>query len=76
MIVRILPPLNRYVPYESELQLAIPDPSVVGDNASSELVDLARAGDRDGFDALASCLMPADTIAECWNGVRRRLRLS
>lgn len=45
------------------------------DNAAEELVGLARAGDRVGFDALAACLMPAAQIAECWAGARRRLKL-
>jgi len=43
------------------------------DNASAELVDLARAGDESGFRALASCLMPAGEVEECWHGVRARL---
>lgn len=43
------------------------------DNASAELVDLARAGDRDAFAALAGCLMPAGEVDECWAGCRRRL---
>ena len=46
------------------------------DNASGELVDRARAGDEGGFRALASCLMPADEIEECWRGARARLGLS
>ncbi len=46
-----------------------------GDNAAEELVALARGGDRAGFDALASCLMPVDQVAECWAGARRRLGL-
>jgi len=45
------------------------------DNASGELVDCARAGDEEGFRALASCLMPADEIEECWRGARARLGL-
>jgi len=44
-----------------------------GDNASAELVGLARAGDREGFRALAGCLMPAAQVEECWRGVRARL---
>lgn len=47
----------------------------VGDNASAELVDLARAGDREGFRALASCLMPVKKVDECWSGTRKRLKL-
>jgi len=49
---------------------------VVADNATEELVTLARSGDRAGFDALASCLMPTEQIAECWTGVRVRLGMS
>lgn len=45
------------------------------DNGSAELVELARAGDRAGFEALASCLMPPDDIEACWSGCRRRLGL-
>ena len=44
-----------------------------GDNASAELVGLARAGDREGFRALAGCLMPAAQVEECWRGTRARL---
>ena len=43
------------------------------DNASGELVGLARACDYGGFRALASCLMPIDEIEECWRGARARL---
>jgi len=50
--------------------------SFVADNATEELVTLARSGDRAGFDALASCLMPTEQIAECWTGVRVRLGMS
>lgn len=49
------------------------DENAVGDNAVGELVDLARAGDRRGFDALASCLMPAGDVDACWAGTRKRL---
>ena len=45
------------------------------DNASAELIDLARIDDRDGFNALAACLMPPIRVAECWNGTRARLGL-
>ncbi len=61
--------------YAPDLELAIPDPAPLADNASQELVDLARAGDRDGFTALAGCLMPADEVEECWAGTRQRLGL-
>ena len=50
--------------------------SFVADNATEELVTLARSGDRAGFDALASCLMATEQIAECWTGVRVRLGMS
>lgn len=45
------------------------------DNASQELVDLARQGDAAGFRALAACVMPVEEIGECWAGARRRLGL-
>ena len=47
----------------------------VGDNASAELIALARSGDREGFDAMAGCLMPSEAVAECWAGTRQRLGL-
>lgn len=50
--------------------------TVVPDNASEELVALARTGDRDAFDALAACLMPPESVAECWAGTRVRLGLA
>lgn len=46
------------------------------DNATEELIALVRAGDRGAFDALASCLMPLEQIAECWAGTRVRLGLA
>jgi hypothetical protein len=55
-----------------ELAVFVPEPA---DNSVAELVDLARMGDRTGFDALAGCLMPAGRIAACWAGTRRRLGL-
>ena len=47
--------------------------AVVGDNATEELVDLARADQRAEFEALAACLMPKERIAECWRGARARI---
>ena len=46
---------------------------VVPDNATAELVELARAGKRAEFDVLAACLMPREQIATCWAGTRVRL---
>ena len=46
------------------------------DNATEELVALAREGKREEFDALAGCLMPANEIAACWTGTRCRLGLA
>lgn len=43
------------------------------DHAVEELVALARAGDRAGFDALASCLMPAGEVDAFWAGARLRV---
>lgn len=49
--------------------------SPVSDNATEELLALAKSGDRAGFKELASVLMPMDEVDECWEGTRRRLRL-
>lgn len=46
------------------------------DNATDELLGFVKAGDRAGFDALASCLMPAHDAAACWIGTRARLGLT
>jgi hypothetical protein len=48
---------------------------VVEDNATSELVDLARRGDHALFVELASLLVPSEKVEECWVGARRRLGL-
>lgn len=48
---------------------------LVADNVSEELVELAREGKRPEFTELAGCVMPVDTIDECYRGVRQRLRL-
>ena len=55
--------------------MIISAPSFSSDNAAAELLDLCRADDRAGFDALASALMPAEEVDECWAGARRRLGL-
>ena len=45
------------------------------DNAMQELLELAKAGDRLGFSAVAGCLMPKEEVDECWAGTRTRLGL-
>ena len=45
-------------------------------NAWAELIELARRGDKLGFDAVAGCLMPTGEVEECWRGTRARLGLT
>ena len=69
---RVAPDAPVYI-YEQALSVAGVTCGQPGDNATEELLALARSGDRAGFDALAGCLMPAEKVGECWSGARQRL---
>ena len=49
--------------------------TVEGDNVMRELLELVKRGDEAGFRALAGCVMPAEQVHDCWDGVRARLGL-
>lgn len=45
----------------------------IDDNSLAELLDLVRVGDRAGFQALASALMPLEDVEPSWAGARARM---
>jgi len=61
--------------YDYCLREVWPHETVEGDNVTQELLKLVKAGDEAGFRALAGCVMPAEQVHDCWDGVRARLGL-